>query len=231
MERVSLEGFDTGNAGKFRDVQRPGAHAEKLRRESVTAVGADIPARFRFVPFETFDDRVKQRVVVETELFADALAMRENLRRMRVFLRRHVAGFFQHRHIDQRGRVALRAGIPVPVPGAAEIAALLDDTDIPNAGFRQPRRGGEPGKTTADEGEGDMVGLRRARGHRCVGIVEITGEMAGDLQILVIAVSAEPLVALFLIFPAQPLLVDRRGLQGLRLVRDRHSKASFEKFG
>ena len=150
--------------------------------------------------------------------------MREDFRRMRVFLRRHVPGFFEHRHVDQRGRIALRAGIPVPVPGAAEIAALLDDADILDAGFRQPRRGGQPGKTAADEGEGDVIGLRRARGDRRIGIVEIVGELSRDLQILVVAVGAEPLVALLQIFLAQPLLVDRGASQVLRLVRDRHPK-------
>jgi hypothetical protein len=54
---------------------------------------------------------------------------------MRVFLRRHVPGFFQQGHIDQRSRIALRAGISVPVPGTAEVAALLDDADILDASF------------------------------------------------------------------------------------------------
>jgi uncharacterized lipoprotein YbaY len=49
---------------------------------------------------------------------------------MRVFLRRHVPGLFEQGHVDHRGSVALRAGIAIPVPGAAEIAALLDDADV-----------------------------------------------------------------------------------------------------
>ena len=61
----------------------------------------------------------------------------------------------------------------------------------------------------------------RARDRR-IGIVEIAGEMSGHLQILVVAVGAQTLVALLQIFLAQPLLVDRWGLQSLRLVRDRH---------
>ena len=143
-------------------MQRPGAHADKLRGEGVAAIGLDHPAGIYLVPVEALDLGVEQRVVVEAVLLADALAVREDFRRMRIFLRRHVAGFFEQRHVDHRRRIALRARIPVPVPRAAEIAALLDDADIPDAGFRQPRGRGEPGKAPADERKGDMVGLRIA---------------------------------------------------------------------
>ena len=208
-------------------MQRPGAHADELRGEGIAAIGADDPARFCLVPVEAHDLGVEQRVVVEAILLADALAVREDFRRMRIFLRRHVAGFFEQRHVDHRRRIALRAGIPVPVPGAAEVAALLDDADIPDAGFRQPRGGGEPGKAAADEGEGDVVGLRIARGDRRIGIVEIMRELPRDAEILVVAVGAQPLVALLQIFLAQPLLVDRSVLRGLGLVGHRHPKAPF----
>ena len=207
---MSLEGLDAGNAGQFGHVQRPRSHADELRGEGVAAIGFDDPARFRLVPLEAHDLGVKQRVVVKAELLADALAVREDFRRMRVFFGRHVAGFFEQRHIDHRCRVALRARIPVPVPGAAEIAALLDDADVPDAGFRQPRGGGEPGKAAADEGKGDVVGLRLARRNGRIGVFKIVGELPGDLKILIVAVSAEPLVALLHVFLAQPLLVDRR---------------------
>ena len=219
VERVALEGLDACDAGQFRHVQRPGAHADELRGEGIAAVGADGPARFRLVPIETHDLGVEQRVVVEAVLLADALAVREDFRRMRVFLGRHVAGFFEQRHVDHRGRIALRARIPVPVPGAAEVAALLDDADILNAGFRQPRGGGEPGKAAADEGEGDVVGLRLARGDRRIGVVEIMRELPRDPKILIVAVGAQPLVALLQIFLAQPLLVDRSVLRGLAVGR------------
>ena len=125
----------------------------------------------------------------------------------------------------------MRAGIAVPVPGAAEIAALLDDADVLDAGLDQPRAGDKARKAAADEGEGDVVGLRRARGDRRIGIVEIVRELALDLKILIVAVGAQPLVALLQIFLAQPLLVDGRVLQAflqtLGLVRDRHPETPF----
>ena len=229
VERVSLEGLDAFDAGQFWHMQRPRAHADELRGEGIAAIGADGPARFGLVPVEAHDLGMEQRVVVEAVLPADALAMREDFRRMRVFLRRHVAGFFEQRHIDHRRRIALRAGIPVPVPGAAEIAALLDDADIPDAGFGQPRGGGEPGKAAADEGKGDVVGLRIARRDRRIGIVEIMRELARDAEILVVAVRPQPLVALLEIFLPQPLLVDRGVLRGLWSVQSSSSEGAFQK--
>jgi len=47
-------------------------------------------------------------------------------------------------------------------------------------------------------------------------------ELAGDPQILIVAVGAQALVALFEIFLAQPLLVDNRTLRGLGLFSHRH---------
>ncbi|MHC2243038.1 hypothetical protein ACVJH7_002345 [Bradyrhizobium elkanii] len=206
-------------------MQRAGADADILRGEGVAPRGADDPARLRRVPIEARHLGVEQRVVIEIELPADPLAVREDLGRMRVFLRRHVAGLFEQRHVDHRRRVALRAGIPVPVPGAAEIAALLDDADILDPGLGQPRRSGEPGEAAADEGEGDVVGLRRALNDRRVGIVEIMRELALDLEILVVAVGTQPLVAFLLILQAQPRLVDRGGLCVSGLLGHRHRRA------
>jgi hypothetical protein len=217
VERVSLEGLDAFDAGKFRHMQRPRAHADELRGEGVAAVGADIPARLCFVPIEAHDLGVKQRVVVEAVLLADTLAVREDFRRMRILLRGHMAGFFEQRHVDHRRGIALRARIPVPVPGAAEVATLLYDADIPDAGFGQARGGGEPGKAAADEGEADVVDFRIARGDRRIGVVEIMRELSCDTEILVVTIRAEPLVALLQISLTQPLLVDRWVLRGLGL--------------
>src|SRR5512144_758580 len=55
VERVPLEGLDAFDAGKFWHVQRPGTHADELRGEGVAAVGADGPARLRFIPIEAYD--------------------------------------------------------------------------------------------------------------------------------------------------------------------------------
>jgi hypothetical protein len=221
---MPLEGLDARNAREFRHVQRARAHADELRREGITPVGGDDPARMRFIPCQIGDLCMEQRVVVEAVLLSDAPAMRENFRRVRVFLRRHVPGFFEQGHINHRGRIALRAGIAVPVPGAAEIAALLDDANVFNSGFRQPRGGGKARKAAADEGEGDVVGPGIARGDGRIGIVQIMRELSLDLDVLVVAVGAEPLVALLHILRPQLLLVESAAALVLRFVRDRHPK-------
>ena len=98
---MPLERFDARDARKFRDVQRTGPEAYELRREGIAAVGTDDPARLAFVPSQACHLGVKQRVVVQVILPADALAVRQDLRRMRVFLGRHVPGLFEQRHVDQ----------------------------------------------------------------------------------------------------------------------------------
>ena len=147
--------------------------AEELRGELVAAIGAHDPARVAVVPLEVGDLGVEQRVVVEAELLADAAAVLEDLGRVRVLLGRHVAGLFEQRHVHERRGVALRAGIAVPVPGAAEVAALLDDADVVDAGFLEPGAGDEAGEPAADERERDVVGLRLALDDRRVRVVEV----------------------------------------------------------
>jgi hypothetical protein len=46
-----------------------------------------------------------------------------------------VAGLLQEGHGDHGGGVTLGTGIAVPVPGTAEVAALLDDANIGDAGL------------------------------------------------------------------------------------------------
>src|SRR6185369_12601891 len=94
---------------------------------------------------------------------------------------------------------------------------------------RQAGGGGKPGKAAADKGKGDMVGLRIARGHRRIGIVEIMRELPRDAEILVVTIGAQPLVALLDILLAQPRLVDRGALRSLCLVSHRHPERLFRK--
>src|SRR4029453_4436102 len=66
----------------------------------------------------------------------------------------------------------------------------------------------------ADEGEGDVIGLRGARLDRRVGIVEVARKLAGRAHILGIAVGPQALVALLTVLAAQRLAVDRWGRDG-----------------
>jgi len=55
----------------------------------------------------------------------------EDLGDVGVFLLRDVAELFEQRQVAIGFDIALRAGIAVPVPGAAEVSAGLDDADVP----------------------------------------------------------------------------------------------------
>ena len=54
------------------------------------------------------------------------------------------------------------AGIAVPVPRAAEVAALLDDADVVDARLAQPRAGEQAAEAAADDQHLDLVGQRLA---------------------------------------------------------------------
>ena len=54
------------------------------------------------------------------------------------------------------------------------------------------RRGyGRAGKAATDEGEGDVVSLRRARGYGRVGVIKVVVEDASDLDVLIDTVGAQ----------------------------------------
>ena len=194
--------------GSFGTCSGPVPIADELGGELVAAVGPDDPRGERVVPLQIGDLGVEQRVVVEPELLADPVAVLEDLRRVRVLLRRHVPGLFEQRHVDHRRRVALRARIAVPVPGAAEVAALLDDPDVVDAGLLQPRAGHQAGEAAADEGHRHVVVLRIALDALGVRVVEIAAELALQLEVLVVAVRSQALVPLLCIPVAQRLGVD-----------------------
>ena len=107
---------------------------------------------------------------------ADAAGVVEDLGSVRVLLARHVAGLLEQRQVDERRRVALRTGVAVPVPGAAEVAALLDDPDVVDADVAQLRGGHQPGEPAADERERHLVEQRLAFGRLDVGILDVVLE-------------------------------------------------------
>ena len=108
----------------------------------------------------------------------------------------------------------MRARIAVPVPGPAEVAALLDDAIVGDPRFLQPRADDQPGKPAADKGESHMIADRIARCARGIGIEGKIGELALEPLVLRGPVGAQPLVALRRIPAPQRLLVDRAVLMG-----------------
>ena len=211
VEAVPGERLDPRDAGQLRTVQRAGAHRQVLGAHLVAAVGADDPAVRRLVPLDLGDLGRQAGVVVQVEVVGDPLAVLEDLRRVRVLLGRHVAGLFEQREVDERRRVALRAGVAVPVPVAADVAALVDDPHVVDAGLLEPGAGDEPGEPAADERHGDLVGQRLARHDRCVRVVEVVGELPDRFDVLRVAVGPQPLLPLGGVLGPQGIAVDLAG--------------------
>ena len=69
-------------------------------------------------------------MVVEVECATKQLAVFENFRRTRVTLGGHVAGLFKKGKVGVGLNIAHATGVAVPVPGAAEVAALFHDAEI-----------------------------------------------------------------------------------------------------
>ena len=208
MERLALEILDPGKAGQLGDMQRSCAHADIFGSEFVTPVGPDDPDVPCCIPFQVIDLGMEQGVVIQPEMRPDARAMIADFGRMGIFFRRHVPGFLEQRHVDQRRRIALRAGIAVPVPGPAKIAALFDDPDIVNARLLQPRSDDQARETATDEDEGHMIGDRGAFLLRRVGIDCQVRKLAFQPDILRRSIRAQALVAFLGIFCLQGFLVD-----------------------
>ena len=151
---------------------------------------------------------------------ADAPRVLEDFGAAGVFCGGHVAGFFEQRQVDVALCVAGRAGIAVPVPGAAEVAALLDDADVIKAGFAQARSRQQAAEAAAHHQHLDVAHDRLALELWVgIGVVEEMLVLAGDLDILVVAVGAQAPVALEVVLAAQcgrveGEFVDFRQLQG-----------------
>ena len=120
----------------------------------------------------------------------------EDLGGQRVLLGGHVAGLLEQRQVDHRRGVAHGAGVAVPVPGAADVAAALDDAHVVDAGLLEPGAGDEAGEAAADDRHRHLVVQRLPLDPLDVGVVEEVGEATGRLEVLVVAVLAQALVAL-----------------------------------
>ena len=127
----------------------------------------------------------------------DPPAMLLDLGAVGELLRRHVVELFEQRDVAIGFVVALDAGIAVPVPDAAEIAAHLDDVDILDSGPLQARADDQPRESPAQD---DHVHVLRDRiphhGRRMgIGFPEVR-ELVRGVEVLLRALLAQALVAL-----------------------------------
>src|SRR5690606_5153057 len=105
-------------------------------------------------------------------------------------------GLLEQRQVDHRRGVAHGAGVAVPVPRAADVAAALDDVQVLHASLAQPRADAQAGEPATDDGDVDVVAHRVPLVRGGVWIVEQVGVTTGGLEVLVVAVGPDPLVAL-----------------------------------
>ena len=77
---------------------------------------------------------------------------------------------------------------------------MIADVD---AGFPQPGADDQACEAAADAHDGPVIGQRRPVRPRRVRIVEVAPELAGDANVLVVAVRAESLIPLFGVPAAQ----------------------------
>jgi hypothetical protein len=213
VERVPGERLDARDAGQLRPVQRPVGHHHVAGTHAVAAVGADDPAAIRFVPRQVGDLGGQARVVVQPEVAGDVAAVLQDLRRGRVLAARDEADFLQQRQVHVALHVAGGAGVAVPVPGAAEVAALLDDAQVLDAGLAQAGTDQQPAEAAADDGHLHLVVQRGPLLHLHVRVVEVVGKLPGHLHVLLVAIAAHALVALAAVLLAQRLglFVDAHG--------------------
>src|SRR5579885_211701 len=209
VKRVALESIDSGDAGKFGAVERPAGHDHEAGAQAIVTIGRDNPSAFLVAPDHVPDLGLKQGSAVEIELLSDAPGVRQDFRRERIFLFGDVTGLFEQRQIDVRLDIALRARVAVPVPGPAEISALLDDANVLDSGLTQPRAREQAAEAAADDQHFDRIVERRPRKSGLnVGIVYIAAEVALDFDVLIGAVGADAFVALLAIPGAQSIGIE-----------------------
>ena len=90
-------------------------------------------------------------------MLGDAPAVREDLVALGVFLGRDVAELLQQRHVHVRLDVARYAGVPVPIPGAADVGSLVDEPDALHTELAQPGPGQQSAESGADDRDIDVV--------------------------------------------------------------------------
>ena len=197
VEGMALKTLDARDTRQLRHVQGPRPHAQIFCCEAISPVGLDLPNRAVLEPLEILHFRVKQGVIVEIILTPDALALGQNLGGVGILLRGPVARFLQQRHVDHGRRIALGPGVAIPVPGAAEVAALLEDAHIRDARLLQPGARHQAREAPSDKSKGDVVGLGCPLNLWDVGIREVVREGAArEPPILLITIGAQALIPL-----------------------------------
>src|SRR5208337_2960366 len=114
---------------------------DEARLHLVAAVRSEVPHLFCGIPNGGSDGGLKGGELVEVVFSGDGLAVREDLGALGVVILGHVVELVEQRQIVIGDDVARHAGVPVPVPCAADVSSALDDANALDAMLPQPRGG------------------------------------------------------------------------------------------
>ena len=150
VERLAREGSHAVDAGQLRAGEDAVGQDHVAGLHGVAAVGADGPAAGLLVPHRGVDGGVEQALVVEAELVGHRLAVLENLEARGELHRGDVLHLLEQRQVAVRLHIAGDARVAVPVPSAADVAALLAEPHVGEAGAAQLVPQQQPGEPGAD---------------------------------------------------------------------------------
>ena len=128
-KQLSLEGLLAREKGRERRGQHAAAGDQELRVDDLPFVGGNRPALCRFVEMRASDCRVELDVLAQVEAVGDIVHPALDFRLAREFLAPApalVEILGKQILVDIAFRVEARAGIPVPVPGSADIGCSVE---------------------------------------------------------------------------------------------------------
>ena len=149
--------------GKLGLVQDAAGQHQEPARELVAPAGGDLPPTCLVVPVGTGHVGLEQGERVEVELAGQELGVLEDLGGAGVVLGRHEARLLEQGQVYVGLDVAHAARVPVPVPGATEVARLLDDPDVVDPVLAEVDGREHPGEAAAHDDH------RRLLDHRIPG--------------------------------------------------------------
>jgi hypothetical protein len=163
VEGMTGERLHARDSGKFGFRQGPVGADHESRAHVIAAVGSQMPQLLILVPDRGADCGAEHGLLVKAVPSRNRLAMRVDLRAPRVLPVGHVLHLVQQGQVVIRQDVAGYSGVPIPIPGATDVAATFDDSNALNPLVAQPRRCQQGGEAAADEQHLDLVIDRLAR--------------------------------------------------------------------
>src|SRR5881275_891781 len=171
-----LEILDAVDLRRLWRRQTAGGHDVIAAGYARTVVGDELPALTRVIPVRRRDLGAEADVATEVITIGDEAEIAQDFRLRCVFFRPGPGAIefgIERVAVVDGLDVAACAGIAVPVPGAADVAGLLDH-DNGEAGLAQAMQEIEAGKPGADDGDIDLLRrtavrcFRRTCCDRCV---------------------------------------------------------------